>query len=360
MEGSGKTAPLFSIIVPLHNSLRFLEGCVESAVRAARTADPSGEDYELLLVDDGSDDGSLSLCEKMASGNPRIRVFSMEDRGVSAARNLGLENARGGLICFLDADDRLFPEMLKELSALLDRTGADIAGCGFAAGGDYDGLLSESAKPAGTDVSGTEKAEGPEEPAAGLSFVKNRLLQRDTHVWAKLYRREALAGHRFPEGMTIGEDMLFLLDLAADGKTFARMEKPLYFYFRNPQGAMERPYTPSFYDQIRCWEEAEKKIFTAFPEAGQDPALKGRLLEIRTVSAVLVASRIAGTEKKPGEAGRGVPDFAEDFEKARTEALLQEDRMKKEGCARRLSLPYRLKLFLLRYFPKTFRGLQSR
>ncbi len=355
MDTSGKTAPFISIVIPLHNSERFIRGCVESAVRAAVSVPESSareDKYEILLVDDGSDDGSASVCEELASDNPRIRVFGMEDLGVSAARNLGIEKAEGRLITFLDADDRMFPGMLKELAGVLERTGADIAGCGFAAGNDFETALSS----AGSDTAGREPYEKPAEILTGQPFVENRLLKRDTHVWAKLYRREALSGIRFAEGMTIGEDMLFLLDLALAGKTFACTGSPLYFYYRNPEGAMERPYTPSYYDQIRCWELAEKKILAAYPETEKDPALMGRLLEIRTVSAVLVASKIAGSpEKKNRPAG-----YADDFEKARAEALAQAGRLRKTGYGQPLPFPYKIKLLLLKYFPGAFRILERR
>ena len=116
--------PGISVIVPVYQAEKLLRDCVES-VREQTFAD-----WELLLVDDGCTDGSPALCDQLAREDERIRVFHKErNSGVSETRNLGLDNARGAYIAFLDADDRYEPRCLETLWCLREQAGADTAAC---------------------------------------------------------------------------------------------------------------------------------------------------------------------------------------------------------------------------------------
>lgn len=96
--------PVISVIVPVYNAERWLRRCVDSILGQTFT------DFELLLIDDGSKDGSGAICDEYAARDSRIRVFHKPNGGVSSARNLGLGNARGEWITFVDADDYLLPQ----------------------------------------------------------------------------------------------------------------------------------------------------------------------------------------------------------------------------------------------------------
>lgn len=93
--------PTISIIVPVYNVEKYLEECVESVLSQTFT------DYELLLIDDGSTDSSGIICDGYATQDSRIRVFHKSNGGVSSARNLGLDNALGEWVCFIDSDDEI-------------------------------------------------------------------------------------------------------------------------------------------------------------------------------------------------------------------------------------------------------------
>ena len=99
---------LISVIVPVHNGEAFLSDCLESLVRQ------TWRQLEILVIDDGSTDGSAALCRRWQEKDGRIRFFQKENGGVSSARNLGLEMARGEYAAFVDADDWLLPGMLQE------------------------------------------------------------------------------------------------------------------------------------------------------------------------------------------------------------------------------------------------------
>ncbi|MED9904852.1 MAG: glycosyltransferase family 2 protein [Lachnospiraceae bacterium] len=110
--------PLISVIVPVYNIIEYLPRCVESICRQTY------KNLEILLVDDGSTDGTGSLCDSLAKGDLRIRVFHKENGGSSSARNLGIANAKGEFLGFVDSDDYIEPDMYERLAeALLSHDG---------------------------------------------------------------------------------------------------------------------------------------------------------------------------------------------------------------------------------------------
>lgn len=97
--------PLISIIVPIYNAESTLNRCIDSIINQ------SFDDWELLLIDDGSKDQSGKICDEYATKDSRIKVFHKENGGVSSARNLGLDNALGKWITFIDSDDKIFDDI---------------------------------------------------------------------------------------------------------------------------------------------------------------------------------------------------------------------------------------------------------
>ena len=101
--------PMISIIVPVYNTRQYLSNCIESILSQ------NFSNYELLLIDDGSKDGSGAICDEYAKKDTRIRVFHKENGGVSSARNLGLDHASGEWIYFVDSDDQVLPGGLQTM-----------------------------------------------------------------------------------------------------------------------------------------------------------------------------------------------------------------------------------------------------
>ena len=112
--------PLISVIIPVYNVAPYLERCLDSV--AAQT----WENLEVWLVDDGSTDGSLALCEARAEQDPRFRVLRQANAGVSAARNRGMDHAAGHYLQFVDGDDFLPPDATENLVRTAAATGADL------------------------------------------------------------------------------------------------------------------------------------------------------------------------------------------------------------------------------------------
>ena len=116
---------LIRVIVPVYNVERYLRRCVDSILHQTY------QDLEVLLVDDGSTDASGAICDEYAAQEERVTAVHQKNRGLSAARNAGLERAQGTYLCFVDSDDYIEPEMFEELLLIAMDTGADLTLCDF-------------------------------------------------------------------------------------------------------------------------------------------------------------------------------------------------------------------------------------
>ncbi len=114
---------MISIIVPVYNMEKYLDACVQSIINQEY------KDIEILLVDDGSKDGSLALCKQWAQKDGRIRVFEKENGGQGSARNLALSNIRGEYVSFIDSDDLVTADMYTVLTDIMEKTDSDVAVC---------------------------------------------------------------------------------------------------------------------------------------------------------------------------------------------------------------------------------------
>lgn len=235
---------LISVIVPVHNGEAYLKNCIESI------ENQTWEPLEVIIVEDGSVDRTAQICLELEKSYENIIVIHMDDRGVSAGRNAGLLRARGEYVTFVDADDRLHPQMIERLCQSLIETGSDVSGCRFFSWQtqrEWERGIQGSA-PEGRRVFDQKE------------FALEGILSHDTRCWSKLFKRECLQSVRFREGLTIGEDMLFLVDALPYIGRAVSIDFAGYGYFYNPQGAMNRQFCPSYMDQIACWELAEEKL----------------------------------------------------------------------------------------------------
>jgi glycosyltransferase involved in cell wall biosynthesis len=110
-----------SVIVPVYNTEKYLEKCVDSIIQQ------SYKNIEILLIDDGSTDGCVSICDRYANQDKRIKVIHQSNAGVAVSRNKGLENASGEYVAFVDSDDSIRPEMFAILHEKLTKNNADLA-----------------------------------------------------------------------------------------------------------------------------------------------------------------------------------------------------------------------------------------
>lgn len=205
--------PKISVIIPVYNAEPYLGRCLDS-LRTQTFAD-----FELLLIDDGSRDRSGAMCDEYAGRDPRIRVFHQPNGGVSSARNVGLDHARGEWITFVDADDYVREHYLEHL---LSHTGARID------------LVISYAEVFGNGCSEKERypSRRIEMPNLEVLFVENDM-HWHTSPWSKLYRRQVIEQQRlrFCEGMHIGEDGLFLYTFMLASRVVFLSSDTDYCYF---------------------------------------------------------------------------------------------------------------------------------
>lgn len=279
---------LVSVIVPVHNGEAYLENCIESILAQAY------EELEILVINDGSVDATEKICKRLSEQHTCLRVITLSDLGVSAARNSGLEQARGAYIMFVDADDRLRPGVLKGLHDILTGTDADMAGCGFAAWEtekEWERLQQEEMP---RNLTGEQAVTIYD----NKRYLEEGILRGNTRCWSKLYRRSLIGQVRFREGVSIGEDMLFLVELLPHMERAAETAYPGYGYYQNPRGAMGRPFTPAYMDQIYCWETARELI------GKQEPSLVVQADAKIMVAVMLTVGKIAMLSAKEQKGAR--------------------------------------------------------
>ncbi|MDE6277609.1 MAG: glycosyltransferase family 2 protein [Muribaculaceae bacterium] len=203
--------PAVSVIIPAYNAGRY----VEEAIRSVQAQD--FEDYELVLVDDGSTDDTGAIFDRAAAGDRRVRVIRRPNGGHSEARNRGLDEARGRWIYFIDADDVMAPHALSTLVGEAERTGAQLVLARFRA---FRTRLPR-VKRGGWRTTLLDGA------AAAMEGMYQRRI--DNAPWGKLYERELWEGLRFRKGI-IYEDLDLFYRVWARAGRVALMEEPLYFY----------------------------------------------------------------------------------------------------------------------------------
>lgn len=210
--------PRISVIVPVYNTEQYLHRCIDSILGQTFT------DFELLLVDDGSKDNSGAICDEYAARDPRIRVFHKPNGGVSSARNVGLDNARGEWIAFIDSDDWVEPSYLSVLIKL--SANSDLSICDFSLQGT---------KEVWSDKIETEFIDKKHLAEFYIRIYPNVQV---TASWGKLFKLNLIrkGNISFDEDLPTLEDNLFVLDYLSQVKSISCTDKRLYNYWRGEVG----------------------------------------------------------------------------------------------------------------------------
>ncbi len=248
------TTPLISVIVPVYRVEEYLERCVKSILSQTY------KNLEVILVDDGSPDQCPAICDACAEKDARVKVIHQENKGLSGARNAGIDAASGEYLAFVDSDDYVSPHFIEELYQLLQDTGCAIGQCRFS----YvkgDGLVEEgdSAFCIYRGESLMEQLYGPEEKAT--CFVV---------AWNKLYRAELFkeTGIRYPEGR-IHEDEATTYRLFHEAKKLAFLDRALYGYYTENGGSI----TSVFSVKRLQWLTAHEERIAFFKKNGYEKLL---------------------------------------------------------------------------------------
>lgn len=221
-----------SIITPVFNGERFIGAAAASVLSQTLT------DWEWIIVDDGSTDGTAARLA--ALDDPRVRILRQANAGASAARNAGLDCARGAFVTFLDADDILPPEALARRMALLE------------ARPDFDIVHGAVRVTSG----GQPLRHYRPDPVEGALLTRLARLEEGVFFGVNyIIRRDRIGGHRFPVGLTHCEDLIFFLTLAHEiGLRYAAVEDVIYEYRIQPNSAMSglEGLEAGYLELVRC------------------------------------------------------------------------------------------------------------
>ena len=216
--------PLISVIVPVYNGATYLPRCIESIQQQTYPH------WELLLIDDGSTDTSLKICREYATKNNRIRVMSQKNQGVCAARNTGIEQARGEFLTFADQDD-LLPtnDIFFHYVEIALATKADII-CG-----EWKVLFQDNSTQFpptaqwAADLTGNLCAE---------EFLYKICARQEGSIWNRLYRREIIGNIRCRTDLRLLEDFAFLLDILPQVHHVFHTNKVVYNWFQRQNSTL--------------------------------------------------------------------------------------------------------------------------
>ena len=225
---------LISVIVPVYNVASYLDACIHSITSQTY------KNLEIIVIDDGSTDGSGSICDRWKAIDGRIIVVHQENQGLSAARNAGMEYITGEYVAFLDSDDIMHPEAYRRMAAALEKEKADVAIC-------REVLFY------------TDEFQFPEYKDMCVETVEDRiqLLRHVTDAWNvpavivnnKLYTKELIGQKRFPIGRKM-EDNYFNIDVLVNVKRAVWVEQKLYGY-RQRKGSIMNSNDPQRYLDYR-------------------------------------------------------------------------------------------------------------
>ena len=224
---------LISVIVPVYNVRPYLEKCFDSIARQ------SYQNLEIILVDDGSTDGSGELCENLSKRDGRVRVIHKKNGGLGSARNAGMDAARGELLSFVDSDDWIEPGMYESLSGIMCRENAQIIACGIK-------RVSETGEVSYYQDNLKERSVYTREEAL-IELPKNERLSNS--MCNKLFRRETIQGLHINEQIYY-EDNPFTPQCIARAERIAYTAEPFYCYFERTGSISRKKFSEREFDRV--------------------------------------------------------------------------------------------------------------
>jgi len=231
---------LISIIVPVYNVEKYLERCIKSII------DQTYKKLDIILVDDGSTDKSGQICDNYIRIDSRIRVIHKENGGLSDARNVGMEEAKGKLISFIDSDDFIDRNMIKILYENMINTNSDISICGVRKVNEQEKIDNES-----LTINDKIKVFDPIEVYRNLY---NDLALETVVAWNKLYKKELFDTIKYPKGK-IHEDNYVIHYLISKTKKVVYTYSKLYYYVQRKNSIMKKKFNISRLDELQALEE---------------------------------------------------------------------------------------------------------
>lgn len=220
---------LITVIIPVYNVKSYLSKCIESVKKQ------SYKNLEIILVDDGSDDGSFSICKEFSKKDSRIKLYRTENLGLSHARNVGLDHTSGEYIVFVDSDDYIYEDMVKTMISKSEN--ADLVICNYEKISDSNEKVPQDAKLLKDDIWNFKQF--------WERYYFDGLNVFCCVAWNKLYKRKLFEGLRYPVGK-IHEDEYIINDIIRRCDQIKVINDSLYYYVQRKGSIMHRSYKGYF------------------------------------------------------------------------------------------------------------------
>ena len=232
---------MISIIVPVYQAEKYLDRCIKSVLNQTY------KQIELILVDDGSTDGSAAICDGYAAKRDNVKVIRQSNAGVSSARNKGLDAACGDYVMFVDADDYIAPSLCEDLSAYIDE--------------NTDVIIAALTADYGESKKNVRVAEAVNLSLQDLKknfdlYYKIPLLNSPC---GKLYKRSVIFGVRFCAEVKTGEDLLFNLECYGKADNIKIVPVTGYYYNRTNTDSATKKFKEEYFNcYLKCYEEGKR------------------------------------------------------------------------------------------------------
>lgn len=240
--------PEISVIVPVYNTEKYLRRCVDSIL------EQTFEDFEVILVDDGSTDSSGAICDEYAKKDKRVHAFHQSNQGVSAARNYAIQIAEGNMLCFCDSDDYALKEWLSSLRAAFLQFPNALIVCNH-----YNCFTNKPCLAADQVINEDLKA---------ITYYEMYKKNLSGFVWNKIFDAELVRknGISFEDQRKIGEDVLFVAEYLRYVTKIIYISHPLYYYNRDFTGRyiwnMLEMQLPLFSARYYVMEDCKKSEYS--------------------------------------------------------------------------------------------------
>ena len=235
-----------SVIIPAYNAEKYLRECLDSVLKQTH------KDVELVIINDGSKDETKNILDEYKSKYSHVQVIHTENGGVSRARNIGLDNATGEYIMFLDSDDLLVANAIEILLHDLKDNDADIAA----------GLMSSEVNNNAISCEGTEVVVWSDTGGLEKSLEDNPFTYSSC---AKIFKKQVLGQVRFVEGRKIHEDSYFVFCALINQPTVVMRDVYIYKYRANENSASHAAFSEKYFDILYFANEKYKTIEEMYP-----------------------------------------------------------------------------------------------
>lgn len=261
---------MISIIVPVYNTEKYLNKCIESIISQTY------KDLEIILIDDGSTDNSGNICDKYKASDSRIHVIHQENKGLSVARNTGIDYAHGEYITFIDSDDYIEFDTFEDVNYAIQKFNPDLI------------FFREKSV---NEIGQTIYINGSE-PSGEIKQITKKnaedliIKELINGMCDKVYRAEIVKSIRFHEGKMYGEDYMYNLVALTKVEKVAYIDRIKYSYVSNSNSVTHKKFNKNSFDQVFFKDEIQQYISVNFPEydiLGKKQSFLARLRIMRPI-----------------------------------------------------------------------------